>query len=844
VAAAAAAGLVAGLAPHPAQAGFAASLIDAPRPGLSLVQDGRTEYVVVVASNAIPSERYAAAELAKYVEQMTGARLAVVKDDTPPQAREIVLGAANARLSWLGIRPPADRWGYDGFWVKTAGRRLILAGDPPRGTLYAVYEFLEAQGVRFFAPDVTRIPRQASLTCGAVDRVHTPAFEGRGQMLYTVQQSDNDWAVRLRYNSPWFGQWTTERGGNIRYGFGPHSFFSIIPPEKYFKEHPEWFSEIQGQRLPQQLCLTNPDLLAESVRVLLERMRAAPAVRHWDVSQVDNLGFCQCRNCAAVATAEGSQAGPIIRFVNAVAAQIEREFPRNVISTFAYHYGENPPRTLQARANVAVRICTDKDILRPLASDSPIARQRAMAARLEGWRAHASNLFIWDYDTNFADYLDIFPSYAMYRQHLQFYRDNRVTMVDVQGAYSTPWGDLCYLRGYLLGKLLWNPDGDDRALIREYVDEVYAPHGQAVQDYLDACVALALKANPDQPVPAGGYTYNKGGYRYADLQPWRDRFEQCLASETNLIRQKHWKLLLLPIYKIMVEADRPSLVQAAKGLKPDREISDDYRRTVDRLFALGRDFQIAAYREGGGDLATFEHEVRSVMQPQPYTFLRSTAASARLLPGRGGGIDLVQIPLDAGPTRLRAAEVYVGWKWRDPGWCENYQIEESASTRLRMKAALSGLLELERTVEWVAPTTLRLTEKLTNRGPEQIAKPFYSNYIFPMQSREADTVYFRRPDGMWQAGRHPKGGYEQMQGQGYGAGGGWALVNRKTGAGVAVRFEPKDAATIGFWVDNNFSFQLTTPAFRLNKDESAARSHDIEFLSPEQSKAITGPAAP
>ena len=424
---------------------------------LTITQDGKSDYVVVVSTKATKCESYAAVELVKYLELMTGAKLAVVKDDTSPQEREIVVGTTNLRLGLAGLDDPPDFWKDDECRLKTARSRLFLTGSRPRGALYAVYEFLERNGVRFFAPDVTRIPKTPTLTCPPMDVVCTPAFQGRGHMLYAVLESDNDWAARLRYNSPWFGKWQEERGGNIRHGFAPHSFLTIIPPEKYFKEHPEWFSEINGQRLGnQQLCLTNPGLREEVVKILLERMRRAPEVRHWDVSQGDNLGFCQCAACKAVADAEGSQSGPIIQFVNAIAERIEREFPRNIISTFAYHYSEDPPKNLKARSNVAVRLCTRKDIVRPLSPDSPIKTQSAMAKRFEDWRPHAENLFVWDYDTNFADYTDIFPSYAMYGQHLRFYRDHNVKIVDMQGAYSAPWGDLCFLRGYVLAKLLWD----------------------------------------------------------------------------------------------------------------------------------------------------------------------------------------------------------------------------------------------------------------------------------------------------------------------------------------------------------------------------------------------------
>ena len=56
-------------------------------PDLEVVQDGKSDYVVVVAGDAIPSGAiYAAKELVKYLKQMTGVKLEIVKDDAPPRA--------------------------------------------------------------------------------------------------------------------------------------------------------------------------------------------------------------------------------------------------------------------------------------------------------------------------------------------------------------------------------------------------------------------------------------------------------------------------------------------------------------------------------------------------------------------------------------------------------------------------------------------------------------------------------------------------------------------------------------------------------------------------------------
>src|SRR6185295_3628352 len=124
-----------------------------------------------------------------------------------------------------------------------------------------------------------------------------------------------------------------------------------IPPDKYFEPHPDWFSEIGGQRKADggQLCLTSEPMRRELVKNLTDRLRANPAATIASVSQNDWQGNCQCDRCREIDRQEGSPAGSLLRFVNAVAAEIEPDFPRVAIDTLAYQYTRKPPAHTRPR---------------------------------------------------------------------------------------------------------------------------------------------------------------------------------------------------------------------------------------------------------------------------------------------------------------------------------------------------------------------------------------------------------------------------------------------------------------------------------------------------------------
>ena len=65
---------------------------------LLVVHDGNSEYGIVVVSQAMHEESAAASELQQYLKRATGAELPVVKSDTLPESRWLVVGRRDAKL--------------------------------------------------------------------------------------------------------------------------------------------------------------------------------------------------------------------------------------------------------------------------------------------------------------------------------------------------------------------------------------------------------------------------------------------------------------------------------------------------------------------------------------------------------------------------------------------------------------------------------------------------------------------------------------------------------------------------------------------------------------------------
>jgi hypothetical protein len=445
---------------------------------VSVARDGQANAVIVVAADASESEQHAAAELADFLGQVTGATFEISHASVAGKSC-LLVGPQAARL--VDADFSTDGLGAEGVIIRTVGDNLILAGGYPRGTLYAVYTFLEENlGCRWWSSKVSTIPKKPMLDVGELNVRYVPPLEYRESFWYDA--FDGDWAVHNKCNGN-SERLDAKRGGKHTYAGFVHTFYSLIPPDKYFADHPEWFSEIDGKRTHNraQLCLTNEEMRAELVKNLKERLRKNPSATIASVSQNDWHGNCRCPKCAAIEQAEGSPAGLMLRFVNAVAADIEQEFPNVAISTLAYQYTRKPPKITKPRHNVIVRLCSIE-----CSFSVPLSDERNSAFRddIIGWSKICNRLYIWDYTTNFRHYVLPHPNLRVLGPNVKFFVDHNVKGIFEQGAYQSYGAEMAELRAWVLAKLLWDPALDGRKVIGEFIEGYYGPASPYIKEYL------------------------------------------------------------------------------------------------------------------------------------------------------------------------------------------------------------------------------------------------------------------------------------------------------------------------------------------------------------------------
>ena len=479
--------------------------------------------------------KYAIEELRNYVELMTGVRLASCTDVQPLPEKAILLGNTRFTKEILGGDFDVATLGTDGFRIVVKGNHVLILGSDVRGVLYGVYELLERfGGCGWYSSTCEVVPeRDAFEVPDGIDDTQIPAFVVRSTSWGDVARNPK-FAVRLRVNDNTNPAIPMEFGGCAyryakRAGIA-HTFKGLIPSHEWFPTHPEYFCEVDGKRRSgneTQPCLTNPDVLRIVVSNALDRLAADPYARMVGISQNDNQMYCRCAKCAAVDEEEGAHTGTLLRFVNAAAEEIEKKRPDVLVQTLIYQYTRTPPKITKPRHNVVPCLCAiecSRNV--PIPAKVFNGDSRFMDD-LEGWGKLTDHLYIWDYSTNYRNYQYPMPIEHTFQENLRAYRKNGAKYMWMEGSGANH-ADFSELKAWLVAKLMWNPELDEKTLLDRFFAGYYGAAAPFVREYFER-MRNEVAARPKERI--GIFNAKPPKWYDAKFAAWaRERFARAEAA--------------------------------------------------------------------------------------------------------------------------------------------------------------------------------------------------------------------------------------------------------------------------------------------------------------------------
>lgn len=470
----------------------------------TIINNKKTEYVIVIPKESSPVELTAATELQAYIKKALGSEFCI-KNENENVDKAIYVGHTDYAFS-AHVKGNAE----ENWIIKMFEGNLILTGgikNTDRGTLYAVYHFLEdVVGIRWWNYWEEYIPDIESLVLeNDFEKNGTPAFPYR-KILHCVTNTDFYYDARTRCNVV-SGDDCLDGGvfqkdiaalGGAKYMGKPHHVHTLgkyFPQDEYFEKHPEWFgfSKALGKRAKHaNYCLTNEEFygavlenLLFNIKTDIEKAEAAgiEIPDFWSVTFPDTPEtYCECEKCTAIREKSGAS-GYALQFINKLARDVAKQYPEAKIETLLYQdYIEPPKDDTLPEKNVVLRLAEAyADIIHSIHAKGNATYLRLLQAWSDISKKSGCTLYIWEY--GFSYFFDL-PSPVAYRWSDTFKAlyEYGVTGIFVENERNM--ADMNDLNQFMLVHLAEDPYADEEMLIQDFVFKYYGAAGQYVLNYL------------------------------------------------------------------------------------------------------------------------------------------------------------------------------------------------------------------------------------------------------------------------------------------------------------------------------------------------------------------------
>jgi hypothetical protein len=447
---------------------------------ITLIENGKSDYVIVLSPIASPSEEFAAVDLQDVLEKMSGCKLPIVSPEHSVSGKHIYIGSD---LLWEEKVPDVDlaAFGDEEFLIRTAANDLIIAGGPKRGTMYGVFTFMEKYlGCRWYTAQVSKVPVKQTIKIGPINDRQLPAFEYR-EVLFP-EARNRSWALHNRMNGA-AADLPEEVGGKIACSDSVLTFDHLHLSEKDLRGHPGYSPDSNSRRMNENMppFLAKPQVRHRASETIEKWIRENPPADIYPIFANDANRPGDCDSCRKITLREGSQVASTLAFVNAIAGTLAVRHPDKRYAFYAD--SEPPPEIMNAADNVIIHLRQTN----PGCAAHPLtqcAGNAEFVGRIAAWHKKAKHIYVRYPVDNCFHFLLPFPNFNSIRDDLPFLCNSGIAGISCIGS-DEPGSEFAELRSYILAKLLWNPHFPIDGVIDDFLKGVYGRAWKPIRRYFD-----------------------------------------------------------------------------------------------------------------------------------------------------------------------------------------------------------------------------------------------------------------------------------------------------------------------------------------------------------------------
>lgn len=495
------------------------------------------EMEIIIAEKPTKTEIFASNVLSDYISKITGERPLVTNTATGIGIPVFIGSAASKELAEKFDKLPSSIQ-IDAFVIEVLQDKISIAGNSDRGTLYGVYQFLEEIGCRWFFPGKLGecLPQTKDIRMIPGRREFVPSFNQRCIDISKMDGIDFeetiDWCVKNRINfapalkvsfvnkflPPEKRDIWEKRGGQQEWQFHVHNLNQMLPAEKYFPDHPEYYALYKGKRHPigtpgkpgyggGNICTTNPEVIqicADFIIRYFDKNPKGVVVPVWPGDGA--IIWCECEECKKLGGINfmngerGSMSKRMITFGNAVAKKVVEKHPGRLVLVPAYaNYISAVDIPLEK--NIFLQYCIHGCYAHGVNKCESNAEERA---NLDKWaKVVSGNLGCWEYFLLGDHYSQNVENSAMLpvlyriRDTLPYFKS--IGMNNYMTQCSVKYWKHNILPFYFTARYAWNADRNFEELLDDFCSKMYGNAGPMVKEYYSA-IENAVEKSDWHPV--------------------------------------------------------------------------------------------------------------------------------------------------------------------------------------------------------------------------------------------------------------------------------------------------------------------------------------------------------
>ncbi len=468
-----------------------------------IIQNGQTEYKIVIPTNADAQTKIAAEELFALTREATQVMFSTITDDQIVEGEDKYVSLGQTKLvESAGLTIDKNKLGMDGYQLVTKGKTVFILADG-YGCKHGVYDLLNDWfNYEFFFNDCYSLEKKTDVKLKNFNITEIP------DIAYRAGGYRSQWDTQTiigRYRMRIYPEFFIKVRGEIF-----HNSFDYLPIEEHITNHPNWYSGSADQ-----ICYTargNQEefdaMVAETVRVLKEELIAQPDQNLVTFSIQDNTNKCTCDECNRVSEYYNADSAVIVLFLNQVNKQINEWFElegapykRDLkICFFAYFGYVTPPAKYNENTGEYEAIngikCDDGvcALIAPIYADftksyDAVENEETKSAIL-GWRAVTGDIATWFYDTLYTSINAKFAFYntfnGMQNRFQYAYEAGSLWMFN-QGNDTTSGCQPVFgnFKAYLASKFSWNVNDDFISMQNRFFNNMYKDASSIMLKYFE-----------------------------------------------------------------------------------------------------------------------------------------------------------------------------------------------------------------------------------------------------------------------------------------------------------------------------------------------------------------------